>query len=286
MAKSLHEDKISPFLPLNHGSTDAPLKPLKKQIRIISFWILSIALLFLGESSFSREFTSQDGRQVNGEILAHAGNQIILQIGVKEFVVPAANFSLEDQQYIKEWIEKNPDAVRFKFGFFFDLEKERNEGSQGKAPGSMTDDKLKTIPYTYEMIVFNREVADVADMEVRYEIYIDDFVDIRRNAFTSMAVGGAKKARLETVAGKFTVEKLTAGGRVDFFRSFDTEFYIDRDAGRVDEAATDKVLGARLRLYVNGKMVGEEIVEEPSSRGLKDVPWQEMEPSEGTEIKN
>ena len=82
------------------------------------------ALMLLSTlSSPGRDFTSQDGRKVTGEILAHSGDQIILQVGAKEFVVPVAGFSLEDQQNIKEWIEKNPDAVRYKFGFFFDLEK-------------------------------------------------------------------------------------------------------------------------------------------------------------------
>lgn len=232
-----------------------------------------------------REFTSADGRKVSGEILAHAGEQIVMQVGAKEFVVPVSNFSLEDQQYIKEWIEKNPGAVRYKFGFFFDLEKERDGGSQGKAPGAMYEDKLKTIPYSYELIVFNREIMDVTDIEIRYEIYIDDFVNTRNNSFTRMAVGGEPNAVLETVAGSFKRDLIPAGGRVDFLRIFNTEFYIDRDGGRTDEAAIDKVLGARIRIYKGDKMIAEEMDENSASRGISGIQWQNQASSEGTVIK-
>jgi hypothetical protein len=201
-------------------------------------------------------------------------------------VVPVANFSLEDQQYIKEWIEQNPDAVRYKFGFFLDLEKERDGGSQGKAPGGMFEDKLKTIPYTYEWIVFNRDVVDVTEIEIRYEIYIDDFVNIRDNSFTRMAVGGEPNATLETVAGNFTWESIPAGGRVDFSRTFNTEFYIDRDGGRTDKTAIGKVLGVRVRIYKGDKMIAEDMDENPASRGISGIQWQNAESSEGTVIKD
>lgn len=247
---------------------------------ILIFLILSIV------SSPAKEFTSSDGRKVVGDLLAHAGDQVIMKVGAREFVIPIAGFSVDDQQFIKDWIEQNPDAVRYKFGFFFDLEKMREDVTQGKAPGGMVDDKLKTIPYTYELIVFNREVADVSDVEIRYEIYIDDFVDIRKNKFTSMATGSTPSARLETVAGRFERENIPAGGRVDFSRTFNTEFYIDRDGGRLDEAAEDKVLGVRVRVYKDGKLIAEDIEEEPSTRGLEQISWQDEPGTEGTVVED
>ncbi len=232
-----------------------------------------------------REFTSGDGRKIKGDLLAHSGDQVIIKVGAKEFAVPVANFSLDDQQFIKEWIAANPGSMRFKFGYFFDVEKEREQVSQGKAAGSMVDDKLKTFPHTYEMVVFNRDITDADAIEIHYEIYIDDFVDIRNNAFTGMAVGGEKKARLETIAGKVEVPKLAAGGRIDMTRTFNTEFYIDRDGGKTDAAATDKVLGIRLRLFKGGNMIGEEISEVSNSRGLEGIEWQSAAPTDGTVVK-
>jgi len=252
----------------------------------MSIFCLFLALVLITTiHADAREFTSKDGRKINGELLAHSGDQVIIKVGAKEFAVAAANFSLEDQQFIKEWIAANPGAMRFKFGYFFDVEKEREDVTQGKAAGSMTDDKLKTFPHTYEMIVFNRDISDADAIEIHYEIYIDDFVDIRNNAYTRMAVGGAKSARLEIIAGKLEVPKIAAGGRLDMTRTFNTAFYIDRDNGKTDEAATDKVLGIRLRIFKGGDMIGEEISEVSNGRGLEGIEWQGAAPTEGTVVK-
>jgi hypothetical protein len=247
---------------------------------------LMYALLMMGFAVTvlcrAREFTDATGRKVNGDLLAHAGDQIVLQVGAKEFVVQVTNFSAEDQQFIQDWIVANPGAVRYRFSFYTDLEK--LSVSQAKAPGSMYEDKLKVMPQEYEMIVFNKEVAPVTDLEIRYEIYIDDFVDIRGNAFTAMAVGGEKKARLETVAGSFPVASIPAGGRVDFTRAFNIEFYIDRDGGKTDAAATDKVMGVRIRVYKGDQVIGE-VADDLESYDIGKVPWQNEAATEGTVIK-
>jgi len=239
-------------------------------------------ILFL--SAEAREFTSKDGRKINGELLAHSGEQVIIQVGAKEFVVPISGFSVDDQQFIKEWIEKNPGAVRYKFGYFFDFEEDRTGRVQGKAPGSMIDDKLKIIPFECEMVVFNKEIAPVENVEIRYEIYIDDYVVMKNNAFTGMAVGAEKRSQLEAVAGRLEVPRIEAGGRIDFFRRFNTEMYIDRDGGKTDEAAADKVRGVRLRIYKGDVLLGEETAGE-GGREVDDIPWQSAEPSGETVVK-
>jgi hypothetical protein len=245
--------------------------------------ITGIALIF-SLSVEAREFTSKDGRKINGELLAHSGEQVIIQVGAKEFVVPISGFSVDDQQFIKDWIEKNPGAVRYKFGYFFDFEEDRTGRTQDKAPGSMIDDKLKIIPFECEMVVFNKEIAPVENVEIRYEIYIDDYVVMKDNAFTGMAVGAAKRSQLETVAGRLEVPRVEAGGRIDFFRRFNTEMYIDRDGGKTDEAATDKVRGVRLRIYKGDVLLGEESAGE-TGREVDDIPWQSAEPTGETVVK-
>ena len=246
-------------------------------------------ILFLGALLFSsglhaREFQSKDGRKLDGELLAHAGDQVILKVGSKEFLVPISSFSDTDQTFIKDWIAQNPGAVRYKFGYFFDFEEDRSGRAQGKAPGGMIQDKLKTIPYECEMVVFNKEIGPVEGIEIRYEIYIDDYVDIRNNSFTGMAVGAEKKARLETVAGRLEVPRIEAGGRIDFTRNFNIEFYIDRDGGRTDEAALDKIRGVRLRIYKGGVVIGEETAGE-GGREVGTIAWQDEQASGETIVK-
>lgn len=246
--------------------------------------LLAITLLPWIADAQVREFTSADGRKLNGQLVAHAGSKVLLKVGAKEFPVEVANFSVDDQQHIKDWIANNPGAVRYKFGYFFDFEEDRGGRSQGKAPGGMVDDKLKVIPYECEMVVFNKEVAPVENIEIRYEIYIDDFVVMRNNAFTGMAVGQKPVARLETVAGSLVVPRIEAGGRIDFFRSFNIEMYIDRDGGKTDEAAADKVRGVRLRIYKDGKVIGEES-SGTMGRSVQDIAWQDAEPGGETRVK-
>ncbi|MCB1205266.1 MAG: hypothetical protein KDN18_13480 [Verrucomicrobiae bacterium] len=243
-----------------------------------------LLMLFLCTAAGAREFTSKDGRKINAELLAHSGEQVILKVGAKEFVVAIESFSVDDQQHIKEWIAQNPGAVRYKFGFFFDFEEDRSGRIQGKAPGGMVQDKLKVIPYECEMIVFNKEIAPVEGIEIRYEIYIDDYVVMKNNAFTAMAVGAKASSRLETVAGRLEVPKIDAGGRIDFFRMFDTQMYIDRDGGKTDEAAIDKVRGVRLRVYRGGVVIGEGSAGE-AGRSVEGIAWQETQPSGETVVK-
>lgn len=226
----------------------------------------------------AREFTDARGRKIEAELVAHAGEHIVIRRGSKEFSVHVTAFSAEDQEYIRNWIGENPGAVRFKFGFFADLEKEAV--SQRDAPGGASEDKLKTIPYTYEMIVYNREVAPATDLEIRYEIYVNDYVDVRNNRFVGLAVGKEKVARIQAIAGKIESVDIPANGRHDFERTFDTHFYIDRDGGRTDEAATDKVIGVRARVYRGGKLL-EEFVEGEDDDLMAKTPWQDEKPSTG-----
>ncbi len=250
----------------------------------MKYQLLGLSLILIIYGAAAREFTSADGRKLNGDLVAHAGDQVILKVGAKEFVIGVANFSVDDQQYIKAWIAANPGAVRYKFGYFFDFEEDRSGRSQAKAPGGMIDDKLKVIPYECEMVVFNKEVAPVEGIQIRYEIYVDDYVRTAGNEFTNMAVGQKANGRLQSVAGSLDVPKIDAGGRIDFFRDFNIEMYIDRDGGKTDEAATDKVRGVRLRIYKDGKVIGEESAGE-MGRSVDDISWQDTEPSGETRMK-
>lgn len=245
--------------------------------------LVSLAVLFFllpSPDLSSREFTDAKGRKIEAELVGFSGDTVIISRSGKEFPVPVASFSTDDQEYIKTWIAGNPGAARFKFGFYADLDKEQG-GNQRKAPGNMVDDKLKTIPYNYEMIVYNKGIAPAEGIEIRYEIYIDDYVDVVNNRMTRMAVGGAKYGKLQTIAGKIEDVTIPASGRHDFKRDFNTEFYIDRDGGKTDEAAIDKVIGLRIRVYKDGKVLGEHI-EAEDDHAMKDVQWQDAEATTGT----
>ena len=230
-------------------------------------------------SSNAREFTDAKGRKIEAELVGFSGDTVIINRGGKEFPVPVTSFSLDDQQYIRDWISKNPGSARFKFGFYADLEREQGV-KQRDAPGGAYEDKLKTTAYTYEMIVYNKGVAPASEVEIRYEIYINDLVDVVNNRFTRLAVGGEKTDKLQTIAGKIEKVNIPAAGRHDFKRTFHTQFYIDRDGGRTDEAAQDKIIGVRIRVYKDGKVLGE-YVEGEDDDAMEKISWQDEKASEG-----
>lgn len=241
--------------------------------------LLPILLCLVSISAASaREFTDSQGRKIEAELVSHAGTNVVINRGGKEFPVDVGMFSLDDQNFIRDWIEKNPDAVKFEFGYYVDLEKLKI--SQQDAAGGAIDDKLKTIPYNYEMIVYNKGSAPAAEIEIRYEIYIEDFVDVRGNRFTRMATGGEKQARNQTIAGKLEPLTIAPSGRHDFERTVNTEFYIDRDGGKTDAAATDKMIGVRLRVYKNGKFV-DEYEHGENDRKMAEIKWQDTPASDG-----
>ncbi len=228
--------------------------------------------------SVAREFTDAQGRRIEAELVSHSGSTVVIDRGGKEFAVEVTMFSIDDQNYIRNWIKENPDAVNYEFNYYVDLEKLKV--SQQDADGGASEDKLKTIPYNYEMIVFNKGISPAEDIEIRYEIYIEDFVDIRNNRFVRMATGGEKRARNQTIAGKLEPLTIEAGGRHDFERTVNTEFYIDRDGGRTDEAATDKMIGVRIRIYRNGKLL-DEYENGENGRKMAEIKWQDTPASDG-----
>lgn len=243
-----------------------------------SLFLLSALFLVFATGAIAREFTDSQGRTIEAELVSHSGSTVVINRSGKEFAVEVTMFSLDDQNYIRKWIEENPDAVNYDFNYYVDLEKLKV--SQQDADGGAYEDKLKTIPYNYEMIVFNKGVAPAEDIEIRYEIYIEDFVDIRGNRFVRMATGGEKRARNQTIAGKLDPLSIPTGGRHDFERTVNTEFYIDRDGGRTDEAATDKMIGVRIRIYKNGKVL-DEYESGENDRKMAEIKWQDTPASDG-----
>ena len=246
---------------------------MKGSLRLLFALITSLAFLpFLN----AREFTDSKGRKIEAELIGFSGNTIVIERGGKEFTLPATKFSIEDQAYIKDWIEKHPDSVRYEFGFYLDLEKK----NQVVIPGAAYDDKLKTTPYSYEMIVYNKGIGPAEDIQIRYEIYIEDFVDVRNNRYARMASGAEKKSRIQTVAGKLDSITIPTKGRHDFERTVNTEFYIDRDSGRTDATAGDKIIGARIRIYKSKKLIAE-YADGENDELLAKTPWADAEPYEG-----
>lgn len=213
-------------------------------------------IVFSTEISRARIFTDAKGRQVDAELVAHAGEKVVILRGGKKFAVPISMFSEADRTYVRAWINENPDKIDldYKFRFFADVETKR---STMQRDGAAVDDKVKFNDNLYEFIVYNNGETEVIDVSVRYEIYVADFVVMKGDSYAKMAYGYSKTEKLEVIAGEESVKSIPVKGRFDLKRDFSTEFYIDRDGGVTDEAAQDKVIGAIIRVYKGDKMLAE-----------------------------
>lgn len=64
---------------------------------------LVILILLSVTQTPAREFTSTDGKTIEAEVLSIRGDQVVLQIGTKQYTLPTTRFSEADQTYFEEW---------------------------------------------------------------------------------------------------------------------------------------------------------------------------------------
>lgn len=64
---------------------------------------LAIVCVFFFQNLQAREFTSTDGRKLNGEVLALKGDNVVLKVGTRNYTIPRDRFIEADQKYFEEW---------------------------------------------------------------------------------------------------------------------------------------------------------------------------------------
>ena len=233
---------------------------------------LILALFLAGQTvsiCMAREFMDDTGRKINAEIVGYLEDSVNMKIGTKIVSVKIAKFSKSDQIFINEWITKNPDKAAYTFRYFCDLKEDRR--ARSSKDGAAYEDKLKTYPKFYHFIVTNATSVALDDVTIQYQIYVNDVVDTNGNAYAKLAVGYKKQDKLQTFAGKVSKLKLDSKGRLEFNFPFVLNAYVDRDGGRVDQAAKDSVIGIRVRVFKGDKQLDEYIDDEDSAR-FKNAP--------------
>ena len=241
-------------------------------------WCFVFSIFTLG-LVHGREFTDAKGRKMVAEQVSHTGDNIELKRGTKIFSVPITTFSEADQKFIKEWIANNPAKMGYRFRLYTDLEE--NHGGRSTADGAATDDKVKTRPYTYDIVVYNQSKAKLKCVDIRYEIYVNDVVDTQGNRYVALASGQKKADRLQVIPRKLSRKTIAADGKIEFKPTFVIQNYVDRDGGKIDQFANDKVIGVRVRIY-KGKQMLTEMSESEDDARFKKVKWAGDEATEET----
>ncbi len=237
-----------------------------------------VAALF---PAHGRTFTDSKGRSIEAELVARSGaNKIVIQRAGKEFTVPIAMFSADDQIFISEWITKNPNAVRMdvKLNYFVDLKK--GKVSSELADKYNRDERLKTMPQVYDFSIRNVGSHNLTDLRVVYQVLIEDYVDTNGN-YRSMSYYNQKaKKKIQRIRDEVKIGDLAIEKRVDIQKPFNIEKYIDRDYGKVAVAAQDKVIGIWIRVYRQDKLLDE--YKRAVNGNLRGISWEEGAEDEST----
>ncbi|MFK5924246.1 MAG: hypothetical protein QM496_18875 [Verrucomicrobiota bacterium] len=251
----------------------------------LSYTLLTLSFFFASSFHLSaREFTDSKGRKIEARIVSATpdGKIEILRKG-KKITVAVNIFSLDDQEYIRTWIKEHPDSISYRFNYYVDLKELREKKSSRN--GSMTTDKLISKPQQLLINVNNKNSGSVKNLKIVVDAIVEDAVNIEDGSYSRLAVGGKRNdlLRAQRFRAKADIEEIKFKGRAEITFEFDIERYVDRDNGYVDGTATDKVLGAWIRIYKKDKLVGE--FKRSFESKFDKVEWQDKNLSEPRNVK-
>ncbi|MCB1275043.1 hypothetical protein [Prosthecobacter sp.] len=126
---------------------------------------LMLSLCVLAASALSaREFTDQQGRKLDAEVVAVAGDQVSLKRAAdgRAFTVPVATFSAADQGFIKEWGLANQ-----KYSFDVTYEKKKVDSTKKKFGAEL----MTTETWSYKIALRNRLPVEIQNLRVDYWVF-------------------------------------------------------------------------------------------------------------------
>ena len=112
----------------------------------------------------AREFTDQQGRKLDAEVVAAAGGQVSLKRAAdgRVFTVPVTTFSAADQEFLKEWGLANQ-----KYSFDVSYEKKKVDSTKTRMGAEM----MTTETWSYKIALRNRLPVEIRDLRVDYWLF-------------------------------------------------------------------------------------------------------------------
>lgn len=223
------------------------------------------------------EFTSKAGKKVIAELLTISEEQRMARIrrqdGI-EFDLEIISLSLDDQQYVKDWMERRSESV----------------GSTPPAPGSgdfrleieadkkMVDsDRDRDSSYTYEskkyqytVRVRNISRQPLAGAKVQYQIVWKEALDLARGFRGRLGVDYSRRGRGESgrARGEKEIETLLFNREAELLTE---KFSLDSMSYSREVYREDKLMGIIVRVIASdGAIIAEERL---GMNRIEDVPW-------------
>ncbi len=218
--------------------------------------------VFAGEL---REFRNPAGKVLKAEIVSATSEMVTLKLADgREITTKIAVFSKEDQEYISEWLTKNPAQMNYRLEAKFKadrLEREQTKTSSVKT----TLEK-----WAYEVTLANTDPTDLSDLKVEYQLFKTPAGVMRTTSGQQQSgehlvtVGETVLAKLE---GRNDATFTTAAVEVKSY-----EPIVKGSSGSVGKDMEEDLEGAWIRVYHQDKMVFEA---KSSDSKLRDAVWLE-----------
>jgi ribosomal protein L40E len=108
-----------------------------------------LIVLFLGPALHARVWTDKLGRQTEAKFIRISGDDVVLQKGAKPLIIPLAQLSDEDQEYVKS-LAKNKGGAKKPAARQDDAESEEDFGTPSALKPKKPDAKASAVPNPFE----------------------------------------------------------------------------------------------------------------------------------------
>jgi hypothetical protein len=129
------------------------------------------------EETESHAFTDKKGNAIEAALLSVSPDMKLAKIrraDNREFELPILNLSLDDQQYVKNWLKKNPGVMKYNFDITFDSNFERTKYVPG--PKGRYNLKFITEETRFDIKIKNVTRATLTGLTLEYYIIIEHSV--------------------------------------------------------------------------------------------------------------
>jgi len=218
----------------------------------------------------SHLFTSKNGQQISAVLLDVSTDRKLMTIrrdDGQQFQTEITSLSLDDQQYVREWLNNRPVTANY----LIDLKIQRKQSNTRRrnVSGSLT---LESRVFEYEIIVGNRSRESLSGARLEYAVVLDDQITPFDNP------GGELSYRL--ASGEGTNHVRISGGQDLEPIAFNREHTVQSrpapihvlrfaNSGVLRE---DELLGVRARLMAaDGSVIAEE---SSGNSALERLDWE------------
>ncbi|MEM7147145.1 MAG: hypothetical protein AAF591_18660 [Verrucomicrobiota bacterium] len=206
-----------------------------------------------------RVFKNEAGAEIKAELMHGTADTVTIRMeNGRELTTEIAKFSAPDQEYIREWIEKNPRAI----DYHFDLRYEKK--MTGKKERKTSSHEITEEDWVYDIMLENRSRVPVEGLEMRYRVYVQ-----------SEHVKGKNEKGIFVKDGKLALPTMDNGERkelrtisVPVMESNLRDGYVYKNGER--HRQSDNVAGLWVKIFHDGRRVWE--FQSPQ-KAVKDYPF-------------